>query len=111
MSWPSIQPPSYPLDEEVFKPQIRTEFESGHVQSRVRATVGKRRFSLRWTSMPSGDYASLDAAFLADQGTTFSWSHPLTGTAYTVRYSKDQIKSSILPNGRRRVEVELEEAP
>jgi hypothetical protein len=41
--------------------------------------------------MSSADKALLIAAFEADIGTTFSWTHPSTATAYTVRYLEDEL--------------------
>jgi len=110
MSWPSIQAPGFPLSEEVFKPQIRNEFEAGYVQSRVRATVSKRRWKLQWKAMTEADWTSLAAAFASDQGSTFTWTHPVSGE-YTVRYSGDGLQSTIFANGLRQVSVDLEEAP
>jgi len=110
MSWPSIQEPSYPLEEEVYKPQIKTEFEAGYVQSRPRATISKRRFKLTWQAMDDTDLASLQSAFASDVGSTFSWTHPVTSTAYTVRYVGNGITSTRYTNGVNRVMVELEQA-
>ena len=110
MSWPSIQNPTYPLQEEYFKPQIKQEFESGHVQSRARATVAKRRWTLNWRSLPEADWVSLVAAFNTDQGTTFTWTHPVSGE-YTVRYAANSLTSTIVAPNLRTASVALEEAP
>lgn len=110
MSWPSIQAPSFPLQEEVYKPHVRNEFEAGYVQSRPRATVAKRRWKLQWKAMNEADWTSLSSAFTSDQGSTFTWNHPVSGS-YTVRYSGDSLQSTIFANGFRQVSVDLEEAP
>ena len=110
MSWPTIQAPTYPLQEEVFCPQIKQEFESGYVQSRPKATVSKRRWTLNWRVMPEADWNLLVAAFIADQGTVFSWTHPVSGT-YDVRYAADSLTSTITAPNLRTVSVALEEAP
>ncbi len=110
MAWPSIQKPGFPLNEEIHRPQIRNEFESGYVQSRPRATISKRRWKLQWKAMTEADWTSLASAFATDQGTTFSWSHPASGE-YTVRYAGDSLQSVLFANGLRQVSVDLEEAP
>lgn len=110
MSWPTIQAPSFPLEESSVKPQIKTEFESGYVQSRARATVAKRRFKLRWKAMTEANWLSLKSAFEADQGSTFTWTHPVSNE-YTVRYANDELSSTLFSTGLRQVEVDLEEAP
>jgi hypothetical protein len=110
MAWPTIQAPSFPLSEEVFKPQVKNEFEAGYVQSRPRATVSKRRWKLQWKAMTEAHWNLLSAAFASDQGSTFTWTHPVSGE-YTVRYVGDVVPSTIFANGLRQVSVDLEEAP
>jgi hypothetical protein len=110
MPWPSIANPDYPLTDEVNYPQIRTEFESGTVQSRPRWTRARRTFTLRWGAMTEAHYALLEAAFVADQGTTFSWTNPASSVTYTVRYKGDSLKGAVTMPGRRQVELILEEA-
>ena len=109
-TWPSIQEPSYPIDEEIYKPQVRTEFESGAVQSRARVTAGKERWTLQWPGMPEADYQTLMAFFETNQGDTFTWTHPVTSTAYTARFSDDRLASTVRRPGYRTVMVKLEEA-
>jgi hypothetical protein len=110
MAWPTIQAPSFPLSEDVYKPQYKNEFEAGYVQSRPRATVSKRRWKLQWKAMKEAHWDLLAAAFIADQGNTFTWTHPVSGE-YTVRYVGDGVSSAIFANGLRQVSVDLEEAP
>jgi hypothetical protein len=58
--------------------------------------------------MSEADYQSLESAFIADAGLTFSWTEPVTNTAYTVRYSGDSLKWSHSDKGVRAVKVGLE---
>lgn len=109
MPWPSISTPNYPLSEEVSYPQVKTEFESGTVQSRPKWTRERRKFTLQWSAMTEAHWALLEAAFIADQGTSFSWTNPASSVVYTVRYSEDSLKSSVTQPGRRSVQVALEE--
>lgn len=111
MAWPSIQDPSYPLNESVYKRQIRSPFESGHVLSRAGSTVSKRLFELNWNAMPEADYQTLKTFFETNIGTTFSWTHPLTLEVITVRFSDDVLDGTIPFNGHREVKLGLEEAP
>jgi len=108
MAWPSIAQPTYTTGGETYLPQIRTEFEGGYVQSRPRCTRATRRWSLVWANMTEADYQSLESAFIADMGTTFSWTEPRTSTAYTVRYCEDSLKWSHSNLGHRAVTVGLE---
>lgn len=109
-TWPAIANPIAPLGEETHYPQIRTTFENGAVQSRTVWSRARRRWSLRWTSMTAAHWALLDAFFLANQGLTFNWTHPLSAVAYIVRFQDDGLKSEIITADRRSVELAIEEA-
>lgn len=109
-TWPSIVAPSLPIDEEEYFPQLRTEFESGSVQSVPAFTVSRKKWALTWSKMPESQYQTLNAFFLANQGLTWTWTHPTTGTAYTCRFSDHSLKSSLIRVGLRQVSVNIEEA-
>ena len=108
-NWPSIIVPSFPLEVEVYKPQVRTEFEGGYVQSRPRTTRAVRRWTLTWSSLPEADYQALAAFFVANQGGSFEWTDPVTGTGYTCRFSDDELVFSAIKPGRRQGECRIEE--
>lgn len=107
-AWPTTKP-VYPLAEEVYLPAVRTEFEAGYVQSRPRTTRARRRWTLHWPALSETEYGSLEEHFIANQGGSFSWTHPGSGTSYTVRYAQDTITGSPVLPGKRAVEVKLEE--
>ena len=108
MAWPTIAAPTYTTGGEVYRPQIRSEFEGNYVQSRPRSTRATRRWTLVWNAMTNADYGTLETAFIADIGATFSWTEPITTTSYTVRYSEDSLKWSHVNKGVRAVQVGLE---
>ena len=110
-TWPTIQEPQYPLGESVYKRQIRTPFESGHVLSRAGSTVSKRLFQLNWSALPEADYQTLKTFFETNIGLTFTWTHPLTLEVITVRFSEDTLQGTIPFNNYREVTVNIEEAP
>jgi hypothetical protein len=58
--------------------------------------------------MTEAHYALLEASFIADIGSTFSWTEPVTSTVYTVRYSEDALKWQHVNKGVRSVQVGLE---
>jgi len=58
--------------------------------------------------MTNSDFATLEAAFIADMGTTFSWTEPVTSTVYTVRYSEGSLKWQHVNLGVRAVSIGLE---
>lgn len=108
-AFPSIMAPSFPLDEATFKPQIRTEFEAGYVQSRPRCTRARSRFELTWKAMPEADLATLRTFFETYQGDNFDWTHPTSATTYDVRFSGDTLDAKLVFNGHYEVSLTLEE--
>ena len=108
-AWPTTNP-SYPFDEDTTLSQIKSQFEDGKVQSRVKWTSSRDRFALKWTQMAEAELQSFNEHFQANVGATFSWTHPITSASYTVRYSDDNIKSTSILHGYRSVRVSIEEA-
>ena len=83
--------PEFPLDVDVYKPQVRTQFEDGVVQSRARATKARDIFRLVYRSLPEADKVLLKTHFEANVGGTFSWTNPQDSVTYTVRYKDDKL--------------------
>lgn len=109
--WPLTVAPSYGMEEEYYKPQIRAEFENGAVTSRARATKGKRRWPrLTWPALSAADWATLQAFFESKQGATFTWPHPRTAVVHTVRFSGNSLSASYNLPGRVAITLGLEEA-
>lgn len=108
--WPSIAAPSFDFEEEVYLPQVRQEFEANYVASRPRATREIRRWTLRWSRMTEADFQTLEAFFIANQGLTFGWTHPVTSGSYTCRFSGNGLVSRLTRPGIRGVECAIEEA-
>ena len=107
--WPSIQKAEFGSDEEVYKPQIRALFEANYVQSRPACTRAIRRWTLKWNYMSEADFATLSTFFNANQGGSFNWTHPITGTVYVCRFSDNSLKSTWSDVGVRAVSAGIEE--
>lgn len=108
MAWPSIAAPSYSTGGEVYRPQIRTEFEGNYVQSRPRTSRTTRRWTLVWENMSEADYGTFETYFLAHVGLTDTWTEPVTSTSYTFRFASDSLKWSHSNLGHRSVTVDIE---
>jgi hypothetical protein len=108
-NWPSISNPGYPLKEEIYKPQIRQEFEANYVQSRPRSTRALMRFQMTWENMTEADWQTLSAFFRTTQGNFFTWVHPVSGVSYTCRFTSDTLESDLKENDRRKVTTQIEE--
>lgn len=107
--WPSISNPDYGLEEDHYKPQIRTEFEGNYVQSRARATRSINRWNLTWALLLEADFQTLLTFFDTNLGSSFTWVHPVTSVSYTCRFSQDTLKSTINLDGYRNVSCMIEE--
>lgn len=110
-AWPSTLPtPDFGLEEEYYKPQNKTEKETNYTQSRPTASRGRRKFPLVWGLMPEADYQTLEAFFDSYQGTMFTFTHPIKGTAHTCVFSGDSVKSKWHAAGwRKDVQCPIEE--
>jgi len=101
-AWPSIKAPDS-LADDVKNPVVRTEYETGAVQTRVRFSTARSVFTLSWRSMTEADYQTLLTFFLANQALEITWTHPISAVSYTVRFQGDELKSEHLCNGFRKV--------
>jgi hypothetical protein len=108
-AWPGIANPSFPLQEGDYLPQVRTEFEANYVQSRAKATRARGFWTLYWKAMTDADFATLSTFFKTNLGSTFTWTHPVTDTEYTVRFVDDRLEAQKRYPGRYEVTVKLEE--
>jgi len=108
-NWPAISPPAYGLEEEVYRPHVRSEFEVGYVQSRPRSLRSVRRWRLSWDLLSESDYQLLKTFFETYQGGSFTWTHPVSAVQYTCRFSGDSLPSRIVAAGWRSCECPIEE--
>ena len=88
--FPSIALPDWELFSQTKrKGQIKTNFESGVVQTRARHTSSKWIFTLGWLGLSPSDYSDLVDFFDSHIGDTFHYTHPTTLVTYTVRFADD----------------------
>jgi hypothetical protein len=59
--------------------------------------------------MEEAHFQLLKAAFIADQGNSFSWVEPVTSVSHQVKYTEDSLKWAHVEKGYRQVSVALEE--
>jgi len=82
--------PKY-FSQNPFKPQVKTNFDAGYVQSRANATRSRMEFSTGWDGITETELQSLITFFEDNIGTTFNWTHPTTSTVYTVRFVENRL--------------------
>jgi hypothetical protein len=110
-NWPTLPPPNQGLEEEHYRPQLKTEFEANYGQSRPKVTRSVNRWpNLGWGYLLEADYQTLAAFFDANQGSVFSWTHPVTSVTHQCRFSADSLRSRLaIPGYREGVQCPLEE--
>ena len=111
VTWPSITAPDQGTEEEYYKPQIKIEFEANYVQTRAQATRARHAWpSLGWSTLPESEFQLLESFFLANQGNSFTWTHPVTSVAYVCVFSSNYIKNKFgVPGYRTDVTCAIEE--
>ena len=115
VDFPSIRKPAYPLEEETVRMQLKTEFESGIVQSRPKFTTEKSRWTLHYPAMTIADYNTLRNFFITYIGTTFNWTYPemtghaLSGTTIEVRFVEGSLRATWNTKNYWTVSIQLEE--
>lgn len=82
--------PSYPLspDGDLEDVVMRSPQASGYEQTRPRSTRARRSFGLSYKNISDADIAALrtfEITTILNGANSFSWTHPITSTVYTVR--------------------------
>ena len=92
-SFPSTIPaPRANMTGSVYLPQVRDEMENGTVASRKRFTRAREKLTgFGWEYLTEEQYETLRAFFIANQGGTFTWLHPVRGVTYTLQSSADEL--------------------
>lgn len=109
-AFPSIAAPQ--LRETSARPGIKSQFESGYAQTRARTTRTLHRWHLTWELLTDADYATLKAFFTDTamaQAVAFTWTHPLTSVAYTVRFAADELEAAPVYPNHWQAEIDIEE--
>jgi phage-related protein len=80
---------SFPIGEEREDATIRPGFESGYEHTRPRFTRSRKTFSIKYQNMIAADKATLETFVdtVREGADSFTWTHPQTAVAYTVRFN------------------------
>ena len=88
-------------------PSIRTESEGGYGQTRKQFTKMRPMYKLNFDNISTAEYLTLEAFFLANQGTIFTYTHPIEGIAYDVMFNQDEISATDTDFQRCSTSIEL----
>lgn len=91
--------PSYPLQESREDSVLRSEFEGGYEQTRAQFTRVRRKWDVSYSNLTTADKNTLDAFIDTVNGgaDAFNWTHPVTSTVYSVRFSGLPVYSHTMP--------------
>lgn len=109
--FPTIQLPSA-RTRTVSKPQLKSEFESGHAQIRAKGTRPKHKWTLSWEHLPIADWTLLHDHFVENSGSSFTVAKGMIFESENkvVMYSIDEITAkSTSVTGFYSVEIQIEE--
>lgn len=100
-SYPSTLPaPRANMSGSVYLPQVRDEMENGSVATRKRFTKAREKLTgFGWDYLTEAQYEALREFFLEVQGGSFTWTHPVRGTTYTLLSSADELIYQHNPGG------------
>ena len=92
--------PIFPVGEVPEDPTVRSVFEGGYQHTRPRHTRNRRKFQLQYHNLPETDKSGankLDAFIVTVKSgaDSFTWTHPDTGTSYTVRFFQTPVYQNI----------------
>ena len=111
MDFPSTIPaPQYPMDYEPEDNSIRTKFEDGTVQSRLKFTRSRKTWKLTWKNLKQNYFSVLDNFVVnvaKHSANRFNWLNPTNNTTYLVICTK--YNARIVTVDQWDVELELQE--
>ena len=91
-NFPSIRMPDYGgYTEQVYKPSRRTESDGNMISVRPKQAFARRRFNLRWGSMPQADKTTLKTFFENHAGLPFNFTPWGENSAIVVVFADDDI--------------------
>lgn len=110
-AWPSIQAPSFPLQENMEDAVIRSDFAAGYEQTRAKFTRNRTTYGLKWPAMKSSDVESLRTFYKTTLGNgsgMCDWTYPGTSAVHAVRFNSPP-KITLVAPGIYQVECEIRE--
>lgn len=104
----SIAPPSQ-VAGKLKSYRITKTSDSGHTRIRPQGRTPKKEWTLSWDSLTQEDFDTLIAFFDDNFSAEFDWTHPQTGTVYTVYFVSEEIEYEYVPLDRWKVSFKIGE--
>lgn len=106
--FPNVQQPVYPFTTKIKDPSLQSEMENGLVISRAKFTRVPQIFTLKWTALPTADYATLRDFYrntVYGGSLAFDWYYPTvandsySGKLFSVRFKSEDISFDLAAPG------------
>lgn len=91
----SLPTPSIASEEAMRIPIKKTEKEGNYIQVRRTATRSRMKFTLQYNLLTYSEYSILETFFSTYQGTSFSWTHPVSAIVYNVVFDMEELKRKL----------------
>ena len=95
--YPTTPAPSYGSQKRTIIEALRTESEGGYGRTRKKFTRTKYGFELVYNNLTSSQYSTLEAFFVANQGSTFDFSYD--SVSYVAMFAMDSISKTEIASG------------
>lgn len=95
-TFPTSPKPQVGGSEEYIIPIVKTESDGNYIKVRRKTTKKRELFTLKFTCPHSG-YEAIKSFFSSYQGTSFTWTHPITGSTHTVIFGQDKLSRTVYP--------------
>lgn len=109
MAYPSTPIPRFGSTRGKKLEALRSQTEAGYTFSRKKFTRSKAMFELSYKNITLAEYLTLENFFVANQGSIFAYTHPITGNTYNCIFAIDEIKATDTTYGRVDTNVSLVE--
>jgi hypothetical protein len=94
-TYPTTPIPSVGTKDATVIPIIKSEAEGNYIRVRRRATRKRETLELKYSKMTYEDYDTLRTFFIENQGTAFTFVHPVSSAEYTVVFTMDKLERAM----------------
>lgn len=91
--------------KEAIRASDRSNMDNGAINSRPKYTLPRYRFKLVFEAITTTEYDELEAFFLENSGSFFTFIYPRDGLPYTLTFEQDSIKPDYINNARVNTEI------
>jgi hypothetical protein len=92
--YPENPIPSLGSSSQLYIPLIKSESDGNYPKVRRKTTKARKKFELDYKNILHSEFQVLEDFFVANQGLSFDFTEPLSGTIYTCVFMQDELDKS-----------------